>query len=138
MKKLFVFIVILLVLAVLFYFFRGQKQSEVQVPQPEVQEELQEPKPHEAAPIVDTCKDLRGDDQDQCYQNIAWESGNIEYCELIESERFRHLRENPPRDKCYSMLAAKLCDPDICEKIDEGQDLFTPLKCKQRISRLCP
>jgi len=87
--------------------------------------------------IDDPCSYKHGDPQDYCYQNLAVEKKDPEICEKIIGERFLSEKKNPPKNKCISMVAAKTCIPSICEKIKEGE-FYTPLKCKQRISRLCP
>jgi len=86
----------------------------------------------------DTCASFRGDEQDHCYQQEAWEKGDFLICREIQGERFAHITGNPPRDKCFSMVAAKKCDPTICDFIQGGQRYFSPTECKQRISRDCP
>ena len=85
----------------------------------------------------DPCDELRGDKQDRCYQNIAWEKGDPSLCERVRGDRFAHLESNPAVDKCYFMVAVKLCSPWICDEIG-GEEGLSPTSCKQKISQECP
>ncbi|MDP7247670.1 MAG: hypothetical protein QF741_03540 [Candidatus Peribacteraceae bacterium] len=85
----------------------------------------------------DPCAHKHGDPQDYCYQNLAVEREDPEICKRVKGERFLSEKKNPPKNKCISMVAAKTCIPSLCENIKKGE-FYTPLKCKQRISRLCP
>lgn len=89
------------------------------------------------AVVVDPCAEKHGDPQDHCYQNYAVEMRDPEICKKVKGERFLSEKRNPPRNKCISMVAAKTCAPALCDKIKRG-DFYTPIKCRQRISRLCP
>ena len=91
-----------------------------------------------AEEAVDLCISMQGDEQDHCYQKKAWEEGDFTICRKIQGERFAYLVGNPPRDKCFSMVASKKCDPIICDFIQGGQRYFSPTECKQRISMDCP
>ena len=89
---------------------------------------------HQAA----KCSALHGDEQDYCYQEWAVEKGDAKICELINSERFILEKVQPPGNKCFSMVAVELCDPNVCDLIGEGDEFFSSIKCMQRISRKCP
>ena len=86
----------------------------------------------------DKCSGLHGDDLDHCYQEWAVEDGDVKICERINSGRFILEEIQPPRDKCLSMVAVKLCDPNVCDLIGENDEFFTAVKCMQAISRKCP
>ncbi len=89
------------------------------------------------AVIIDPCAEKHGDPQDHCYQNYAVEMEDPEICKKVQGERYLSEKKNPPRNKCISMVAAKTCTPALCDKIKRGE-FYTPIKCRQRISRLCP
>ncbi|MBU0766394.1 hypothetical protein KKF55_01235 [Patescibacteria group bacterium] len=87
---------------------------------------------------VDLCEELVADEQDHCYQQEASDKEDFVICENIQGERFTYIAGNPPKDKCFSMVALKMCDPTICDYIQGGQSYFSPTECKQRIAKYCP
>ncbi|MCF7844986.1 MAG: hypothetical protein K9M03_04125 [Kiritimatiellales bacterium] len=89
------------------------------------------------AEVIDTCKDFIGDEQDHCYQQKAWEQEDFMICRKISGDRFEYTGGNPPRDKCFSMVALKKCDPSICDFIQGGQRYFSPTECLDRIYKNC-
>ncbi|MBU0457938.1 hypothetical protein KJ652_01465 [Patescibacteria group bacterium] len=88
--------------------------------------------------LGDPCEDLLGLPQDHCYQETAWDNGEVRFCDKIQGESFRYSETSPPKNKCISMVALKLCDPAVCNMIENGDEFFSSVTCKQRISRICP
>ena len=87
--------------------------------------------------LEDPCPGEKGIDSDHCYQKKAWDTADPRYCDFIKGGRFAYDEINPPRNKCLSMVALKQCDPGMCDAI-EDDGYFSPVDCKQRISRICP
>ncbi|PIR49162.1 hypothetical protein COU80_00225 [Candidatus Peregrinibacteria bacterium CG10_big_fil_rev_8_21_14_0_10_55_24] len=104
--------------------------------QPEEKVEEQKQQAPDAA--GDPCGALEGAEQDRCYERMALEEGDPLFCERIHGEDFAHLESNPPRDKCLFSLAVEQCNPSLCDRIRGGEQSFTPVQCKQMISRECP
>ncbi|MFA6038638.1 MAG: hypothetical protein WCV62_01920 [Candidatus Peribacteraceae bacterium] len=66
-------------------------------------------------------------DGDHCYQSAAVQQGRVEECEKIEGEGFKG--SNPPRDKCYLMIAENTGDYGACDQIRGGPLSYTREEC---------
>lgn len=67
------------------------------------------------------------DDEEHCYQAAAVQNEEPEDCEKVITERFEH--SNPPRDKCYLMIAENTGDPSVCDEIVGGPASYTREGC---------
>ncbi len=50
-------------------------------------------------------------------------------CKKIDGKEFKQYGSNPPRDKCYMMLAAKLGDYSLCSKVKWWEMSYTKADC---------
>jgi len=66
-------------------------------------------------------------DGDHCWQGAAVQEGKNEECEKIEGKGFSG--SNPPRDKCYLMIAENTGDLSACEQIEGGPMSYTREEC---------
>ncbi|PIR48899.1 hypothetical protein COU80_01815 [Candidatus Peregrinibacteria bacterium CG10_big_fil_rev_8_21_14_0_10_55_24] len=66
-------------------------------------------------------------DADHCYQAAAIQAGQVEECEKIEGEGFQG--SNPPRDKCYLLIAENTGDYGACDQIRGGPMSYTREEC---------
>lgn len=67
------------------------------------------------------------DNPDHCYQGAAVQEGQSEECEKIKGEGFSG--SNPPRDKCYLMIAENTGDYSACDQIKGGPMSYTKEEC---------
>lgn len=75
----------------------------------------------------DPCAD--DPDSKHCYQNEAVDNSDPSQCAKISGKEFKQYGSNPPRDKCYMMVAAKMGDYGICNKIKWGEMSYTKADC---------
>lgn len=68
-------------------------------------------------------------DSKHCYQNEAVNNSDPSQCAKISGKEFKQYWSNPPRDKCYMMVAAKMGDYGICNKIKWGEMSYTKTDC---------
>lgn len=76
---------------------------------------------------ADPCAD--DPDSKHCYQNEAVENSDPSQCAKISGKEFKKYGSNPPRDKCYMMVAAKMGNYGICDKIKWGEMSYTKADC---------
>ncbi|MFA6526459.1 MAG: hypothetical protein WCT26_03570 [Candidatus Buchananbacteria bacterium] len=75
-------------------------------------------------------------DSDHCEQGAAAQEGKQEQCEQIKGEKFKDGGSNPPRDKCYLMIAENSGDMSACEQIKGGFMSYTREECLMSVARL--
>jgi|GEM_PF-681485 len=69
-------------------------------------------------------------DSAHCYQGAATQQGDAEKCEKIEAPaEFKSSGSNPPRDKCYLMIAQNTGDYSACSRIQGGAYSYTKEEC---------
>ncbi|MFH1046714.1 MAG: hypothetical protein V1738_00260 [Patescibacteria group bacterium] len=79
---------------------------------------------------IETLSCLISDDSAHCFQEAAVASGSAAACEKIKvSEDFVGLGSNPPKDKCYLMVAQNTGDLSACDKIQGGPMSYTREEC---------
>jgi hypothetical protein len=69
---------------------------------------------------------------DHCYQAAAVQDANPEECAKITGQGF--VGQNPPRDKCYLMIAENTGDYEVCKEIQGGLTSYTPEECVTNIA----
>lgn len=69
------------------------------------------------------------EDEEHCYQAAAVQESNPDDCAKVVTERFEH--SNPPRDKCYLMIAENTGDITVCDDIEGGPASYTREGCIQ-------
>lgn len=67
------------------------------------------------------------DDSDHCYQSAAVQDSNPDECAKVAGEGFSG--SNPPRDKCYLMIAENTGDYSACDKIEGGLMSYSRGQC---------
>lgn len=67
------------------------------------------------------------EDEDHCYQSAAVQKADPYGCEKIEGQGFKG--SNPPRDKCYLMIAENTGDYSACDHIQGGPMSYTKEDC---------
>ncbi|MFA6422327.1 MAG: hypothetical protein WCV92_02940 [Candidatus Buchananbacteria bacterium] len=75
-------------------------------------------------------------DSDHCNQGAAAQEGRQEQCEKIKGEKFKDGGSNPPRDKCYLMIAENTGDMSACDQIKGGLMSYTREECLISVARL--
>jgi hypothetical protein len=74
-------------------------------------------------------------DSAHCYQGAAVDNGDPGDCEkVVQPEKFKDLGSNPPKDKCYLMVAQNTGDLDACDKIAGGPMSYTKEECFLTVS----
>ena len=69
-------------------------------------------------------------DSAHCYQDEAVSSGDPDVCEkIIQPAKFKDMGSNPPKDKCYLMVAQNTNNLDACDKIQGGLMSYTKDQC---------
>lgn len=68
-------------------------------------------------------------DSDHCFQSLAIQNGDTEWCSKIKWERFKSQWSNPPRDKCYLLIAEKTGDLNACNNIKWWVWSYTKQEC---------
>lgn len=66
-------------------------------------------------------------DSDHCWQGAGVQEGKSEECEKIKGEGF--VGSNPPRDKCYLLIAENTGDLSACDQIKGGLMSYTREEC---------
>ncbi len=66
-------------------------------------------------------------DSDHCWQGAGVQEGRSEECEKIKGEGF--VGSNPPRDKCYLLIAENTGDLSACDQIKGGLMSYTREEC---------
>ncbi len=84
-------------------------------------------------PLLSWCRDddpcSDSPDSKHCYQSEAVDNADPSQCAKISGKEFKQYGSNPPRDKCYMMVAAKMGDYGICNKIKWGEMSYTKADC---------
>lgn len=84
-------------------------------------------------PLLSWCRDddpcVDSPDSKHCYQSEAVDNADPSQCAKISGKEFKQYGSNPPRDKCYMMVAAKMGDYGICNKIKWGEMSYTKVDC---------
>lgn len=71
-----------------------------------------------------------------CYQKAAVMSSDPELCAKVsQPEEWKKAGSNPPKDKCYLMIAEKERDPKICDNIVGGIGSYTKEECVQAANK---
>lgn len=73
-------------------------------------------------------------DSDHCYQGSAIQEGQTENCERIKGTKFSSAGSNPPRDKCYLLIAENTGDIAACKQIKGGLMSYTPEECYMNVA----
>lgn len=68
-------------------------------------------------------------DSDHCYQGAGVQEGDFAECEKIKGEKFKSGGSNPPRDKCYLMIAENTGNLEACKHIRGGLMSYTQEEC---------
>jgi hypothetical protein len=69
-------------------------------------------------------------DSSHCFQGAAVQGSNPDLCEKIKvPEKFKDTGSNPPKDKCYLMIAENTGNYDVCKKIKGGLYSYTQEEC---------
>jgi len=71
-----------------------------------------------------------GDDSAHCVQWMAVQDENPDGCDNVPLKKdFEGTGSNPPKDKCYLMVAEKSGDPSPCDRIQGGMYSYTVEEC---------
>lgn len=74
-------------------------------------------------------------DPAHCYQGAATQQADPYGCEKVEQpEQFKSAGSNPPRDKCYLMIAQNTGDYSVCKNIKGGMYSYTKEECISSIA----
>jgi hypothetical protein len=74
--------------------------------------------------------EIFGESSAHCIQKIAVETENPELCESIPlMEKFGPADGNPPKDKCFLLIAEKTGNSSLCNRIDGGLISYTIEEC---------
>jgi len=69
-------------------------------------------------------------DSAHCYQGEAVQAGDADICDNIKvPKEFEKTGSNPPKDKCYLMVAQNTGDYEPCKKIKGGMYSYTQEEC---------
>jgi hypothetical protein len=76
-----------------------------------------------------------GIDDTHCYQEAAIQQNDPADCEKVKQpEQFKDAGSNPPKDKCYMIVAENRKDPTICGRIIGGMFSYEKGDCIQEIA----
>lgn len=73
-------------------------------------------------------------DSDHCFQGAAVQEGDPDKCEKISGKDFEGMGSNPPKDKCYLLIAENTGNMDACDKIEGGMMSYTKEECLQNVA----
>jgi hypothetical protein len=69
-----------------------------------------------------------------CYQEAAVQKNDERVCDKTpQGKEFKDLGSNPPKDKCYYMLAENKRDPSICNNIKGGDLSYAINECASNV-----
>ncbi len=68
-------------------------------------------------------------DSEHCWQGAAVQEGQVAECEKVSGEKFAGSGSNPPRDKCYLMIAENTGDLSACDQIKGGLMSYSREEC---------
>lgn len=75
---------------------------------------------------------LAGENAPHCVQWLAVKGESPDTCAKVDpGDKFKPGAGNPPKDKCYLMIAEKTGDTSSCEKIEGGLLSYTKDQCYQ-------
>jgi len=73
-----------------------------------------------------------GGNEGHCYQRAAVFDGDPDLCQDIKQpEEWKQAGSNPPKDKCYLMIAEKTGDSSVCQYIEGGLGSYSQEECYQ-------
>ncbi|MFZ5392401.1 MAG: hypothetical protein ACOZAR_04410 [Patescibacteria group bacterium] len=76
------------------------------------------------------------DNAGHCFQRAAVMDGNPDLCEEIEQPaEWKKAGSNPPKDKCFLMIAEKTGDESACQYIVGGFGSYTKEECYQAAAK---
>lgn len=74
------------------------------------------------------------DDSTHCYQGAAIQKGDPNACEKVKQpDEFKSAGSNPPKDKCFMLIAENKEEPEVCKRIQGGMYSYTKEECAQPI-----
>ena len=80
--------------------------------------------------VFDFVCNFAGEQDYHCYQWFAVHEEDPDDCNNIrQAEKFQDAGSNPPKDKCYLMIAERTGDPSGCERIEGGLMSYTVQEC---------
>lgn len=69
-------------------------------------------------------------DSEHCFQGAAVDEGSADACAKVKQPaKFKDMGSNPPKDKCYLMVAENTGDLEACNKIAGGLMSYTREEC---------
>jgi len=68
-------------------------------------------------------------DSDHCFQAAGGQGDNPDECSKIKGEKFKDLGSNPPKDKCYLLIAENSGDLNVCKQMKGGMMSYSPEDC---------
>lgn len=69
-----------------------------------------------------------------CYQKAAVMQNDPEVCKKVsQPEEWKKAGSNPPKDKCYLMIAENTSDKRVCENIVGGIGSYTKEECYRAV-----
>ena len=68
-------------------------------------------------------------DSDHCFQGAGAQEGDTSQCDKIKGDKFKDGGSNPPRDKCYLMIAENTGNFEACKQIKGGLFSYTQDEC---------
>lgn len=74
------------------------------------------------------------DDETHCYQSSAVQQSDSEKCAKVETSDWPS--SNPPKDKCYLLIAENTGDISACDKIEGGFGSYTREQCRESVIRI--
>lgn len=77
---------------------------------------------------------LFSDDDTHCYQSAAVQDSDAEKCEKVEAPDWPD--SNPPKDKCYLLIAENTGDASVCDKIVGGIGSYSRQECIDNVLRI--
>ncbi|MFA6048824.1 MAG: hypothetical protein WC792_02660 [Candidatus Micrarchaeia archaeon] len=80
------------------------------------------------------CGLLSGKDRDHCYQGLGTTFNDGSLCPKIQGADFKSVGSNPPKDKCYLMVANNTENFDTCNNIEGGLYSYSPAECVDNVA----
>ncbi|MFA5948345.1 MAG: EscF/YscF/HrpA family type III secretion system needle major subunit, partial [Candidatus Gracilibacteria bacterium] len=75
-----------------------------------------------------------GKDAAHCYQEAAAQKNDERVCDKApQGAEFKDLGSNPPKDKCYYMVAENKRDPEVCKNIKGGSLSYAINECASTV-----
>ncbi len=73
-------------------------------------------------------------DSDHCFQGSAVQESNPDRCKEIKGKDFEGMGSNPPKDKCYLLIAENTGNQDLCDEIEGGMMSYTKEECFKSVA----